>query len=101
MIDQNKLQRVKTDYHGYSQTRYLPLEKADLTELKASEKEVIDRVVEQMSDWSASAVSNYSHNDIPWLASKEGEVIDYELAFYREAPFSVRNYGEEIEEDEI
>ena len=72
-----------------------------MTELKASEKEVIDRVVEQMSDWSASAVSNYSHNDIPWLASKEGEVIDYELAFYREAPFSVRNYGEEIEEDEI
>ncbi len=101
MIDQNKLQRVKTDYHGYSQTRYLPLEKADLTELKASEKEVIDRTVEQMSDWSASAVSNYSHKDMPWLATKEGEVIDYELAFYREAPFSVRNYGEEIEENDI
>ena len=101
MIDQNQIQRVKTEYHGYLQTRYLPLEKADLTELKASEKEVIDRVIEQMSDWSASAISNYSHKDIPWLASIEGEVIDYELAFYREAPFSVRNYGEENEEDEI
>ncbi len=101
MIDQNQLQRVKSDYHGYVQTRYLPLEKADLTELKASEKEIIDRVIEQMSDWSASAISNYSHKDMPWLASKEGEEIDYELAFYREAPFSVRNYGEEIEEDDI
>lgn len=101
MIEQNQLQRVKTKYHGHLQTRYLPLEKADLTELKASEKEVIDRVVEQMSDWSASAISNYSHKDLPWLASKEGEEIDYELAFYREAPFSVRNYGEEIEEDDI
>jgi len=97
MIDKGQLQRVKTDYHGYPQTRYLPLEKADLTELRASEKEIIDRVIEQMSDWSAAAISNYSHKDMPWLASKEGEVINYELAFYRETPFSVRNYGDEIE----
>ena len=98
MIEQGLLQRVKTEYHGYPQTRYLPLEKADLTELKASEKEIIDRVIEQMSDWSAAVISNYSHKDMPWLASKEGEEINYELAFYRDAPFSVRNYGDEIEE---
>jgi len=98
MIDAGQLQRVKTEYHGYPQTRYLPLIKADLTELKASEKETIDRVIEQMSDWSASAISNYSHKDLPWLVSKEGEEINYELAFYREAPYSVRNYGNEIEE---
>lgn len=98
MIEQEQLQRIKSEYHGYPQTRYLPLEKADLTTLKASEKEVIDRVIEQMSDWSAAAISNYSHKDLPWLASKDGEVINYELAFYREAPFSVRNYGDEIEE---
>jgi transcriptional regulator with XRE-family HTH domain len=97
MIDGGQIQRVKTEYYGLQQTRYLPLEKANLTELKASEKEVIDRVIEQMSDWSAAAISNYSHKDLPWLASKDGEEIDYELAFYREAPFSVRNYGNEIE----
>ena len=98
MIDKGQLQRVKTEYHGYPQTRYLPLVKADLTELKASEKEVIDRVIQQLSDWSAAAISNYSHKDMPWLASKEGEEINYELAFYRDAPFSVRNYGDEIEQ---
>jgi transcriptional regulator with XRE-family HTH domain len=98
MIDKGQLQRVKSKYHGYPQTRYLPLEKADLTELKASEKEIIDRVIEQMSDWSAAAISNFSHKDMPWIASKEGEEINYELAFYRDAPFSVRNYGDEIEE---
>lgn len=97
MIEKGQLQRVKTEYHGYPQTRYLPLQKADLTELRASEKEVIDRVIEQMSDWSAATISNYSHKDMPWLASKEGEEINYELAFYRDAPFSVRNYGDEIE----
>jgi transcriptional regulator with XRE-family HTH domain len=79
MIDKGQLQRVKTEYHGYSQTRYLPLEKPNLTELRASEKEIIDRVIEQMSEWSASAISNYSHKDMPWLASREGEEINYEL----------------------
>jgi len=98
MIKNGELTRIKTDYHGYPQTRYLPLVKADLTDLKASEKDVIDRVIEQMSDWSAAAISNFSHQDMPWLASKEGEEINYEFAFYRDAPFSVRNYGDEIEE---
>lgn len=97
MIENNQLLRVKTEYHGFPQTRYIPLEKADLTELKASEKEVIDRVIEQMSDWSATAISNYSHKDMPWMASKDGEAINYELAFYRDTPYSVRNYGDEME----
>jgi len=99
MIEGGTLMRIKTEYHGYPQTRYLPLEKADLKELKASETEILDRVIEQMSDWSAAAISNYSHKDLPWLASKEGEEINYELAFYRDTPFSVRNYGDEIEQE--
>ena len=98
MMDKGQIQRIKTEYYDKIQTRYIPLAKADLTELKASEKEVIDRVIQQMSDWSAAAISNYSHKDMPWLASKEGEEINYELAFYRDAPFSVRNYGDEIEQ---
>lgn len=98
MMEKGMIQRIKTEYYDKMQTRYIPLSKADLTELKASEKEVIDKVIEQMSDWSASAISSYSHKDMPWLASKEGDEINYELAFYRETPFSVRNYGDEIEE---
>lgn len=98
MMKNGLIQRIKTEYFNKIQTRYIPLAKADLTALKASEKEVIDKVIEQMSDWSATAISNYSHNDMPWLASKEGEEINYELAFYRDAPYSVRNYGDEIEE---
>jgi uncharacterized phage-associated protein len=98
MMENGMIQRIKTAYYDKTQTRYIPLVKADLTELKASEKEVIDKVIEQLSDMSASAISSYSHMDMPWMASKEGEEINYELAFYREAPFSLRNYGDEIEE---
>ena len=94
MIENSQLQRVKTVYLGFPQIRYLPLEKADLTTLKASEKEVIDKVIVQMSDWSATAISNYSHKDMPWEATDEGKEISYNLAFYREMPYSVRVYNE-------
>jgi len=97
MIKKGQIQRVKTEYHGYPQTRYLPLEKADLTALKASEKEILDRVIELMSDWSAAAISNYAHKDLPWEVTEEGQEINYELAFYREHPYSIRNYGDEME----
>lgn len=95
MIDKGQLKRVKTEYRGYPQTRYLPLEKTNLSELKASEKDVIDRVIEQMSDWSAAMISNYSHQDKPWRATETNDYIDYELAFYRRAPYSVRIYEED------
>jgi len=98
MIVKGQLQRVKTEYHGYPQARYMPLEKADLTELRASEKEVIDRVIEQMSDWSAAMISEYSHKDLPWDVTDEGKDISYELAFYRELPYSVRVYDEDENE---
>lgn len=95
MVEMKQLQRVKTEYHGFAQTRYLPLEKADLTKLKASETEIIDSVIEQMGDWSATTISDYSHGDKPWKASTDGEEISYELAFYRRPPYSIRIYTED------
>ncbi len=98
MVEGGEIERVKVPYFDKVQTRYIPLVSADLKFINGAEKEIIDKVIEQFSDWSAVAISNYSHKDMPWLATKEGEEIDYELAFYREVPFSVRNYVDEIEE---
>lgn len=95
MIASKMIERFKTEYHGYPQIRYIPLTKPNLKNLKASEKDILDKVIEQYSDWSASAISEYSHKDMPWLASKDGEVIDYELAFYRERPYSARTYTDD------
>lgn len=97
MIESSQIQFVKTEYHGYPQKRYFPLIKPNLAELKASEVEVIDRVIEQMSDWSATAISEYSHKDLPWEVTDDGKDISYELAFYRELPYSVRVYDENEE----
>jgi hypothetical protein len=36
---------------------------------------------------------------MPWKATEEGDVIDYELAFYREPPYSARAYDYEEQEE--
>lgn len=95
MIDKGQLKRIKTAYHGFPQTRYMPLVKADLQQLSAAEKTVIDNVIHQMSDWNANKISDYSHKDMPWLATDDGDFISYNLAFYRELPYSVRVYDDE------
>lgn len=95
MMEEGELHRIKIEYHGYPQTRYLPFQKPDLTKISAAEKEVIDQVIDRFSDWSATKISEYSHNDKPWRATEENEVIDYELVFYRRPPYSVRVYEEE------
>jgi len=99
MEKNGELKMIKTEYYERPQKRYIPLIKPDLTLLKASEKEIIDQVINQLSDFSAKAISDYSHRDMPWKATKDGGIIDYELAFYRETPFSARVY-DEAEENE-
>lgn len=94
MIQDNQIQRIKTEYYDKLQTRYIPLVKPNLALITGAEKEVIDRVIDQMSDWSATSISDYSHKDLPWQITDEGKEISYELAFYRELPYSVRVYDE-------
>lgn len=84
--------RVKSKFFDFPQTKYLPLRKPELSKLKAHEIEVIDNVLNKLSDMNASQISEYSHNDVPWLTTKDGEVIEYESVFYRTAPYSVREY---------
>ena len=84
--------RVRTKYRKQIANRIIPLVKSDLTELKASEKEIIDQVLIQTSNWSLSNLELYIQDDMPIKISKENEMIDYELALYRESPYSVRNY---------
>lgn len=98
MVNVDKsLQRFKTEYFGYQQKRYMPLINANLRLFNAAEIEVVDRVIELLSSMSATEISRYSHEDMPWKTSKEMEHIDYELAFYRTAPYSVRKYNEREE----
>ncbi|MBA7564350.1 hypothetical protein ES708_06013 [subsurface metagenome] len=87
--------KVKDSYFKHPQTKYLSKRESDLTLLKAHEIKMIDSVLDRLSDMNAIEISNYSHKDVPWLTTNNGEIIDYESVFYRTKPYSVRIYIEE------
>jgi len=91
-IMNKEIMKVKSSYFNYPQRKYLPLRKADLSKLKANEIEVIDKVLDRLSDMNATQISEYSHNDVPWLTTEDNEVIEYESVFYRTPSYSVREY---------
>lgn len=87
------LAKIKGEYFQYPQTKYLPLREPDLTKFKAHEIDIIDDVLNRFSHMNANQISDYSHNDVPWLVTEEGKIIDYESVFYRTQPYSMRSPG--------
>jgi transcriptional regulator with XRE-family HTH domain len=90
MVGSGEIVRIADKYFNYPQTKYLPLRDPDLSELSATAKEIIDSVLDRLADKNAVQISEYSHNDVPWLATGDGEVIPYEAVFYRTPAYSVR-----------
>ncbi len=93
MEKDEELIRVKDKYFSHPQTKYLPLREPDLSIVTGREIELIDEVINKLSDMNAAQISEYSHNDVPWLTTDEGKIIPYESVFYRTPPYSVRNYS--------
>lgn len=88
-------------YHDKTQTKIIPLVSEIDTSVFDKEipddgkqwKEIVDLVLDKFSAWSASQLSEYSHNDRPYLSTVHyGDVIDAWSVFYRDENFSVRKY---------
>lgn len=96
MKRKGEIVEVDSKYFAYPQRKYLPLRKADLSILnKSQETDVINNVLNRLSDKNAKEISEYSHGDVPWLTTEKGEMIEYESVFYRTSPYSVRDYSED------
>ncbi len=97
MIEDGEIEKIKSSYFDFPQTKYLPVRKYNLDKLNNSnEIEIIEDVLKKLSDMNASQISEHSHNDVPWLTTEDGEIIEYESVFYRTPPYSVREYSEDI-----
>jgi len=99
-MESNQLiKQIEVPYFGYIQYRILPLVEPDMGCLSASEKTEIDNVLDKYSDRSADWLSERSHNDMPYKATKNiWEIISYWLSHYRDNMYSVK---ERKDEDEI
>jgi len=96
MEEDGDLTEVKNQYFEHAQTKYLARRTPDLSVLSGRELQVVEDVLSRLSDRNATEISEYSHGDVPWLATEEGQVIDYELVFYRTPPYSRRQYTEDV-----
>ena len=96
MISDGELVKVEDKYFNHLQKKYLPVRDPDLRKLKdARELRHIDEVIARLGDKNASELSEYSHEDVPWLIAKDNEPLDYEAVFYRTPKTSVRNYEQD------
>jgi len=96
MIKDRDIEKVKSTYFAFPQTKYLPLRRPNLSKLKANELELIDDVLCRLSEKNATEISVHSHGDVPWLTTENEKEIEYESVFYRTAPYSVREYSGDI-----
>lgn len=96
MVKKEELVIIKNKYFNYDQKKYLAVRQPDLSKLlNARELQHIDEVLARLSDKNASELSDYSHQDVPWIVTEDAQPIDYETVFYRTPKTSVRNYDED------
>lgn len=95
MEEKGEIKKENVEYFGHHQKKYLPLKEADLNLLTGREVQHIDSVLARLGHMNATDISTYSHGDVPWLTTPDGEPIDYEGVFYRMPPYTVRSYGEQ------
>lgn len=95
MIAENELELVKSAYFQRRQKKYLPRREPHLNFLSATEIKSIDDVLYKLGNMNATAISEYSHKDVPWMVTNPKEIIDYETVFYRTPDYSVREYPDD------
>ncbi|KYK33639.1 MAG: hypothetical protein AYK19_13190 [Theionarchaea archaeon DG-70-1] len=89
---QSKIVKLEVHYHGHPQEKFISLDEPDVSLLSARQLEVINETLERLSSMNATQISAFSHQDMPWKATEDKEIIDYELVFYRDPLTSVREY---------
>ena len=97
MVKRGEVEKVKSKFYLYPLTKYLinPTVEPDLSILNGQEKEHIDWELDRLSDLTATAMSELSHKDVPWMTAENGRPLNYESVFYRTADTSVRDYGDD------
>lgn len=93
LIKEKKVRKIGTQFRGKDQQKFICLQEPKLSQLSAEEIQVVDKVISRLASMNATQISAYSHGDMPWKSAKDGEVLDYEMVFYRSDTYGVREYG--------
>lgn len=92
LLDSRKIEIIEQDYFGRIQKRITPLKEVDIDDcFTAEELRTIDSIIENIKDVNATAISDFSHQEIAWKVARDFE----ELPFYT----YLLTQGEITEED--
>lgn len=69
---------------GLNQKRLIPILGPNLSEFRMEQLELVDQVMKEFENYTATQLSNYTHTLGPWLLTKEGEEIPYETVYVME-----------------
>ena len=79
---------------GHIQIRYVLMCDFEPNQLNKDEIKELDRNMARLGGMTAMQVSEYSHQDMPYKATKDGEKIDYGLVHYRNPVYSALEKNE-------
>jgi uncharacterized phage-associated protein len=78
-----KISNVKMP-KGYIDKQLIqPLKNFDINLFTKEELLMMEEVADKWEKFTGTEMKNASHGEAPWIATKPNEVIDYNLAYYR------------------
>lgn len=84
------IKRFDAEYYGFTQKKAIPLIEADMIAFNGKQIEIIDQVIAEYSDKNGKWLTDFSHEDMPWKATKQmKQPIEYGLVFHRSPVYSV------------
>jgi len=74
---------------GYNDQHHIsPLQEFNLKLFTKEELLMMEEIADKWEKFSGADMKNASHGEAPWIATKPNDIIDYNLAYYR------NKYGE-------
>ena len=92
MIKEGKIEEITTKFFDKDQKKYIPVISPDLSVFSGRELQHIDEEIARLGHKTAKELSDFSHQDVPWISTDIGKDISYEAVFYRTKETSVRTY---------
>jgi DNA-binding XRE family transcriptional regulator len=91
MRDKWQIIEIITKYKTFPQYKLVSnIKNINLTDLKPEQIKIIDDVIKKLWDMTATQISKYSHEDMPYKATREiGDIISKGLVFYRSSAYSI------------
>ncbi|MDE2785718.1 MAG: Panacea domain-containing protein [Chloroflexota bacterium] len=72
----------------YRQHRWIAKRSARSEVLSAAERAILDEQLLRFADFNAAGMEEYSHQELGWLSTEDGEPIPYCMAGLSDAPLS-------------